>query len=253
MVTSPIVKLTRARTLVLMSDIHIGAEEHCEKEFDEALRWVKENDAMLVLNGDIVENAIVSGSSPGEKLIGQAELPTEQMKIAISKFKPLAKKGRIAGITRGNHDARTRREALLDLCDLLAHAIGVDYWGVGGLFRVQAGTEWYHGAMHHGRSGAQNIWLELDKLMKLYPSAEFVACGHNHHLASREVYSIGVSREGSEAVKQRHQIRTGSFLGYPDYVREMALLPQKVGCPILRFEAKSHQFSVDVDTLSWVP
>lgn len=247
----PLVRLSRTRYCLLFSDIHIGAIEHAEKQFDEALAWAKEHEAMLVLNGDIVENAIIEGSAAGEKILGQAKFPTEQFKIALDKFKPFAKRGKIAGITLGNHDARTRRSALLDLCDILSHALGVPYWGVGGLCRFIAGDQLYHGAIQHGRGGGKNIWNELDKLLSLYAQAEFAALGHNHSFAHREVCHLGVGKSGEEVVSTRHQIRTGSYLYYPSYVREMVGLPQPIGTPILRFGNKVHEIEVDTSTLRW--
>lgn len=249
--TLPIVRLSSSRTLVILSDIHIGADEHAETRFDQALDWCREADATIVLNGDIVENAIIEGKSPGEKLLAQGMMPTAQLKLAIDKFRPFAKRGKIAGITRGNHDARTRRSALLDICDILSHALSVPYWGVGGMIRFITGKQVYQGAIHHGRGGGKNIWLELDRLLGLYNDADFAALGHNHSLAAREVYHLKADQEGAESVGKRHQVRTGSYLYYPDYVREMAAPPNPVGSPILRFAPKDHSIEVDTHTLRW--
>lgn len=239
------------RTLVIISDVHVGAEEHAEREFDEALRWVKDEGALLLANGDLADNSIASGKAPGEKLLGQKLWPTEQAKIVCEKLKPFAKKGKLIGIVRGNHEARTRREALFDLCEFIAYTLEVSYLGVGGYLRFNAGSQQYTIAVQHGRSGAGNGFHELDKMHRLYPRAELVACGHNHHLASRCIYSLGVGKDGTECLQSTWQVRTGSFLKYAEYVREMVLSPQKLGCPIVRFDPKVHRISVDIDTLSW--
>lgn len=249
--TTPLHQLTKSGLLLLMSDIHVGAVEHAEKEFDEALAWAKEHDALVLLGGDIADNSIASGKAPGEKLLGQAKWPTEQCKIAFDKFRPFAKKGRLIGIVRGNHEARSRREALFDLCEFLAHALEVPYLGVGGYQRFVTGSQFYTIAVQHGRSGAANPFLENDRLMRLYPAAELVALGHNHHLAARTVPAIGVSPLGTECLKETWQVRTGSFLRYCDYVRELVLTPQRIGSPIIHFDSKQHRISVDTTTLSW--
>lgn len=249
--TTQRVTLTKSGFLLLQSDVHIGAVEHAEREFDESLRWAKDNDALVLIGGDIADNSIASGKSPGEKLLGQSKWPTEQAKIAFDKYRPFAKKGRLVGIVRGNHEARTRRESLFDLCEFLAHALEVPYLGVGGYVRLNTGSQSYTIAVQHGRSGAANPFLENDRMMRLYPAAELVALGHNHHLAARTVPAIGVSPEGTECLKETWQVRTGSFLRYCDYVRELVLTPQRIGSPIIHFDPKTHQIEVDTKTLSW--
>lgn len=249
--TPPCVPLTKSGFLLLLSDVHIGALEHTEKEFDEALKWASDNNALVLLNGDLADNSIASGKAPGEKLLGQSKWPTEQCKIAFDKFKPFARKGRVVGIVRGNHEARSRREALFDLCEFLAHALEVPYLAVGGYLRFTTGSQLYTIAVQHGRSGAANPFLENDRMMRLYPAAELVALGHNHHLAARTVPAIGVSPQGTECLRETWQIRTGSYLRYAEYVRELVLSPQKIGSPIVHFDSKKHAINVDVSTLSW--
>lgn len=250
---SPIYRLGRKQPLVILSDIHIGAEHFCARRFEETLRWCTDAGACLLLNGDLIENALWSGKAGGEMLLDQAVMPTDQVKLARDYFKPFARRGRIVGITRGNHDSRTRRTSLLDLCDVLAHGLDVPYFGLGGLVRfVTKGADTYTIALHHGRSGAANIWLELDRMLALYPAAELVALGHNHALDSRQVGHLQVGPDGAERTAIRWQVRTGSYLGFADYVREMLLRPSPVGSPIIRFSEAAHQIDVDTRTLSWL-
>jgi DNA repair exonuclease SbcCD nuclease subunit len=237
---------------VIFSDVHVGAEHHDARRFDEALAFCKQADAAVFLNGDLIENAIVSGKAPGEMILEQALTPTEQVQEFVSKIKPLAKRGRIVGVTRGNHEARSRREAMLDLCELIAAHLEVPYFRVGGYVRFKHGGQVYAGAIHHGKSGAQNIWLELDKLLRIYPEADFVAAGHNHALAAREVYQLRIAPTGAEEVSRRWQVRTGTYLAYADYAREAALAPTAMGSPVLRFDPRKHHMEVDVRTLSWL-
>lgn len=245
-------QLPKSGTLVVFSDVHVGAEHHDERRFDEALRYCQEQDAAVFLNGDLIENAIITGKAPGEMILEQSLTPTEQVRQFCSKLRPLARKGRVVGVTRGNHESRSRREAMLDLCELIAIHLDVPYLRVGGYVRLKHGSQMYTGALHHGKSGAQNIWLELDKMLRIYPEADFVAAGHNHALAAREVYQLRVGPTGQEQVGKRWQIRTGTYLTYADYAREAALAPGAVGSPVLRFDGKKHAMDVDTRTLSWL-
>jgi len=243
--------LNSSGELVIFSDVHIGAAEFQEKEFLEALKYCKENNTKIILNGDIAENAIISGDAPGEKLLGQCRPPTDQVKYVLSKFKSFAKAGNILGITRGNHEARTRRESLLDICDVIAEALEIPYWGIGGYVVLSHGKNRYVGAIQHGKSAGANTWNELEKLAKLYYDSEWCAMGHNHDFGHKVVTGFGVDSEGKEKPCHRHLIRTGTYLGYAEYVRNMCAPPGRVGSPILRFSKKEHNIKVDVSTLSW--
>jgi len=251
----PTHRLSRSGWVLFLSDVHIGANQHAEKEFDLALDWAREHEATLVLNGDIIENSVAgSDKDVGEKLLGQAFYPTEQYLVAKSKFAPFAKRGRIAGMTRGNHESRSRRLALIDLSEILALDLGVPYLGIGGLLRLCTanGAHEYLIALHHGRSGARNIWFELDRLTALYPEACLVAAGHNHALAARKIAHITLGN-GRESFAERWQVRTGTFHRYADYVREMSLPPGRIGAPVALFSSARTTRSVHVDCerLSW--
>jgi hypothetical protein len=245
-------RLTRTNTLVVFSDDHLGADAFDEARFDECVRWCVENEAMVYLAGDHVENSVASGKDPGEKLLEQAIWPTEQIKQFVSKLKPLAKKGRIVGALRGNHEARTRRESLLDVSELIATMLETPYDGVGGLLRFQAGARIYSSAIHHGSRAGANTWLELDRMLRLYPTADVVSLGHNHDFNARQVTHIDVAGDGSEIVRRRWQVRSGTMLRFADYARAMCLTPSVIGHPIIRFSPKAQEVSVDISTLAWV-
>ena len=249
----PSIQLASNAKLVIASDIHIGAEEHAEEQWAETLDYVVREKARIFLNGDILENAIISGSAPGEKLLSQATWPTGQVMQAIDSLMPLAKRNLIVGITRGNHDARTRREGLLDLCEIIAHVLRVPYWGIGGLCRVSVGKAGKpcYGVIQHGKRAGMNPWTEVEKCFNLFPQAKFAALGHNHHFGSKTVWSISDDGEGSEAMTRRTAIRTGSYLGRSDYIREMIVSPCPIGSPILTFDKSGELADVDTETLSW--
>lgn len=251
----PTIQLGSNGLLCIASDIHIGADEHAAEQWQHTLNYCVENKIRLVLNGDILENAIISGSSPGEKLLTQASWPTAQVIEAIDCLVPLAKKGLIAGVTRGNHDARTRREGLLDLCQIIAHVLpgNVPYWGIGGLCKVVVGKAGkpYWGVIQHGKRSGANPWSEVERCFALFPKAQFAALGHNHYFGYKVIWSIGPDDSDMESLHPRVAIRTGSYLGRSDYIRELIVPPCPLGSPILKFHKDGSNMSVDVETLSW--
>lgn len=248
----PLVELNKSRKLVILSDVHVGAEAFDEEHFNETIRYINETKAKVLGNGDLAENSIIEGKSAGEKLLEQKNFPTEQIKYIISRLRPIAKRGDLVGIIRGNHESRTRRDALLDLCEIIAEALESSYLGIGGYQRYRTGRQVYVGAVQHGKSCSSNTWMELNRMEKIYPSAEFVALGHDHQLAHRAVAYLSINDQGKEVVKLRHQVRTGTYLKYADYARNMCLAPGEVGSPVLTFSDKEHQINVDTSTLSWI-
>jgi predicted phosphodiesterase len=247
------VDLGKSRELVILSDVHVGAEAFDEEHFEETIRYINDKKAKVIGNGDLAENSIIEGKSAGEKLLEQKTFPTEQIKYIISKLRPIARRGDLVGIIRGNHESRTRREALLDICEIVSEALECNYLGVGGYLRFRAAKQSYIAAVQHGRSCSPNTWQELERMAKLYPLAEFVALGHDHQLTSRAVAYMSIDDNGKEIVKLRYQVRTGTYLKYADYARNMCLAPGEVGSPIISFSDNGHKIKVDTSTLSWIP
>ena len=247
-----IFKLNKSERVVLMSDIHIGAEDFDEKRFKETLYFAKDSGSMIALGGDIIENSIVEGKAPGDKLLEQKDKPTEQMLYAMAAFKPFARAKKILWSLLGNHEARSRRESLVDLSALLAEYLEIPYLGIGGMIQIISGKEPYYGAVQHGSSSGANTWAELDKMARIYRQAEFVALGHDHQLTARSVGFIGIDAAANEIVKSVLQIRTGTYLRYADYARKLLCPPSSVGSPVLRFHQRKHHIVADVTTLNWI-
>lgn len=239
----------------MLSDIHIGADDFDEGCFKETLRYCKDSGAMISLGGDIVENSIIEGKAPGDKLLEQKEKPTDQMIYAMNAFKPFARAKKVLWCLLGNHEARSRRESLIDLSALLAEYLEIPYLGIGGMVQIVSGSQVYWGAVQHGHASGSNTWAELEKMSKIYRQAEFVALGHDHQLTARSVGFIGVEEHGKEyleTVKSVLQIRTGTYLRYANYARQLLCPPTSVGSPIVRFCSKRRQIIADVTTLNWV-
>lgn len=249
----PKYQIPKSQKLVIFSDVHDGAEHHDTEAWKEALRWCKDSDAAIFLNGDLMNNASTNGKNAGEKLLEQISHPHQQVKSLVSALKPFAKRGRIVGITRGNHEAWSRRESMIDLCEIIAEMLEVPYLRLGGYIQFQSGPHLYTGGIQHGRSSSKNIWGELDRLMKdVYTEADFVAAGHNHALDARMISRLSI-KDGFEGVEPRWQIRTGTYLGYADYARELALAPSALGSPVITFSSgKQRSMDVCVKTLRWL-
>ena len=50
--------------LVILSDVHIGADGHAGEEFQATLEWCRENNSYIALAGDLIDLGI---ATPGDK------------------------------------------------------------------------------------------------------------------------------------------------------------------------------------------
>ena len=243
--------------LVILSDIHIGADGHSHLEFQETLKWCRENNSYIALAGDLIDLGIATpgDKSSFDKILGNAMEPTEQVLEAMDVFEPFARKGRIVASVGGNHEARLQRAAMVNLPKLIAHHLQVpDCLGA-----IACQFHWGKdhsalGVISHGRSGATgNIWRELrTKLLGLYPEADFVTAGHTHHLEHQVDHSLSMDEDGNDHWRETHLIRSGNYMNRSGskYSQEANYTPLPQGSPIIYFE-KDGTLSVDVETLQY--
>ena len=96
--------------------------------------------------------------------------------------------------------------------------MNVPYYRMPGYTELNVkGTVW-NMASGHGKSGATNGDLELNKLSQVYSEAHVCFLGHNHQLYAKPVDSLRINGN-EERLFRRWFIRGGSFLKYADYAR----------------------------------
>lgn len=104
--------------VVPVSDIHYGnpmfSKHHLERTIDFIL---SKPNIVTILNGDLAECVIKS--SKGD-ISSQTAIVQKQYEFIRDAFMPVAKAGRIMGVTQGNHCFRIMDTAQMDLCDMWA-------------------------------------------------------------------------------------------------------------------------------------
>ena len=93
--------------IACISDVHLGAIGHMEKEWKKFIRMVQEDpDLYLILSGDLINNNTRSSvGSPWDDVIR----PSEQKRLMAEMLKPI--KDRILCCTSGNHERRSMKDA----------------------------------------------------------------------------------------------------------------------------------------------
>ena len=94
-----------------ISDVHLGAVEHCEPQWQAFLKKVENENAYLILAGDLLNNSVRSAgfANPFEEAIR----PRDAKRRMVEYLKPL--RDRILCVVTGNHERRTYRDDDQDL------------------------------------------------------------------------------------------------------------------------------------------
>ena len=199
-----------------LTDIHVGAVEFDLKKFKEAVRIIKKDrNARWFGNGDLLELI-----PPGYKAINQRgqNIPPDEQYLAFLKLvEPI--KDKCLFIRGGNHDFLRSYTILdFDVCKTLAAEMNVPYFQYPGYTSVDIAGSIWNIVSGHGKSGAKNGDLELDKLSSVYSDGDVFILGHNHQLYAKPVDSIKIV-DGEESLRRRWYVRGGSFLRYANYAR----------------------------------
>lgn len=94
-------------TIFPISDVHLGASEHMEKEWAEFCRMIEGNpNAYIILGGDLINNATRNSVS---NVFEETMRPREQKRVMAEMLTPL--RDRILCSVSGNHERRSGKDA----------------------------------------------------------------------------------------------------------------------------------------------
>ena len=94
-----------------VADVHLGAVEHCETEWQAFLKRVEQENAYLILAGDLLNNSTrgTRFANPFDEVLR----PSEAKRRMVEYLKPV--KDRVLAVVSGNHEQRTLRDSDQDL------------------------------------------------------------------------------------------------------------------------------------------
>lgn len=98
-------------TIYPIADVHLGAMEHAEEEWKTFLKKVENENAYLILAGDLLNNGIRSCKFVNP--FDEAIRPRDAKRRMVEYLKPI--KDRILCVVSGNHERRTYRDDDQDL------------------------------------------------------------------------------------------------------------------------------------------
>lgn len=179
-----------------VADIHLGDPKTDEGLFSRFTAHIlKEPNRFLILNGDLVNNAIKTSVS---NVYNETMRPKEQKWAMVNYLKPL--KDRIICIIPGNHEERNTRDVDNDITEDIAELIGVHdrYRENGAYVNIRFGKDNQHGHkisytgyIVHGKGGGRRAGAPANtlELLPLLFIADFYVIGHMHRrLGFKNVY-----------------------------------------------------------------
>ena len=205
-----------------LTDMHVGSTDFDRKKFSEAVKVIYEDDnARWFGNGDMIECI-----PPHYKISqrGQYASPDDQHMEFLGLIFPIIDK--CLFVRGGNHDyLRSMMMLDYDVSRMIAKDMNVPYFPFPGYSCIKIGDSEWIMASGHGKSGAKNGDLEIDRLASVYSKADVFFLGHNHQLYAKPIDSLKIDWEKSEeTLYRRWYVRGGSFLRYARYAR-YALYP----------------------------
>jgi len=254
--------------IIPLGDIHIEDQyftKKSEKKLKEQIEWIKKRkNARVFLTGDIFNVATrISKTSPfsiNKKLLNDYD--GDQMAYAIDILNPI--KDKIIGAIDGNHEQRTidfnNRSWTTELCGKLStKEREVKYCDISCLLFLKIGkarkegnrsAQTYSGYIHHTTGGGSTPGSKINRVAKLEDiivGCDFYIGAHNH-MQGAVTLSTFLSNPNNCTMTQIKQtyIDAGGFLDYGGYVERFQLTPTVIGAPIIRFETKNKNISVEI-------
>lgn len=211
--------------LYLTSDWHCGQEVCDYKSLGAMIQRIEDDPkARAIIAGDMMEM-----TPPGYHDGGRDSTCTPDLQIIRTSERLQCIKKKIDLFYLGNHGLHRFVSVQIDPDLLLAYSLGARYAPVPTMvqYRTPKGTIRIVGG--HGKSGAQNSLLELQKLQNIFPDGDLYHLGHTHDLYAEQAGAMVFDEHGLEKWAPTWMCRTGSFLKYPKYARQAFFKPKPTG------------------------
>lgn len=217
-----------------MSDMHLGDVLFNHVEFRKFCEFIMEEPyRFLVINGDIINNNLKSSvGSPYDDIIS----PNDQKKEAIRML--LMIRDRIICMNGGNHEARSKKEAGLDVTEEIADGLGVPYNENENFIKLSFGKtkntkrQVYGIYLTHGSGGGKKPGGLLNNLEDLSKNilADVYILGHGHkRLGHKAVLRVPDMRNNKITETVQLYVAAAAWLNYGGYAAQKMYRPQVRG------------------------
>lgn len=240
-----------------ISDVHLGAVEHAEPEWQNFLKRVENDNAYVILAGDLLNNSTrgTKFANPFDEVLR----PREAKRRMVEYLEPI--KDRILCIVSGNHEQRTIRDSDQDMTYDICAKLNVEH-----LYReniafmlVSCGrrnTEnkalsTFSFCVTHGTGGGIYTGAAVNRSERFGNVVEGVDCivtGHVHKgFVSKPAKIVLDARNSVVSMKHYVVISCVSWLNYGGYAARAMMLPAQI-CDPQRLRLVSNRDSKKIIT-----
>ena len=228
-------------TIYPIADVHLGAVEHAEPEWQAFLKRVEQEDAYLILAGDLLNNSTrgVRFANPFDEVLRPREAKTRMVEY----LKPV--KDRILCVVSGNHEQRTIRDSdqdmtydicsKLDIEHLYRENMAFMHIGCGRRPKSTKPEASYAFCVTHGSGSGIYTGASVNKSERfgnLIEGLDCIVTGHVHKGFVSKPSKIVVDIR-NDYVSMRHYVVVScvSWLNYGGYAARSMLLPAQICDP----------------------
>lgn len=222
--------------LMVLGDLHIG-DKLCDLELiKDTIDYVKKNkDCYVILNGDLINNALKNSKS--DSYLEQMTIEQEQ-DLLIELLEPI--KNRILVMATGNHEKRTEIQAGINPLRAVAYALGIKNKLVehSYLLNISFGANSGNSAcpnnylvygIHGGHGGGRRAGATTNALQDMAlvrPDMDLYIHSHTHTKVNYNDIIFLYNRKTKKTVEhQRTYYNANAFLKYGGYAEEKGYKP----------------------------
>ena len=243
-----------------ISDVHLGAQEHLEREWNLfTANFLKDQNAYLILDGDLINNGIKSSVS---NVYAERMRPREQKRQMVEMLTPL--RDRILCLVPGNHEWRSAREVDDEPTYDIACKLDLEhlYRENAAFVKIQMGDNrkgygeknpTYSLAVSHGSAngaltgGAVN---KAERTAYTLDGVDVVVQGHTHKpfltAPSKLVMDCRLNRVIERPVGV---VNATSWMCYGGYAMRKGMLPQGYRPQVITLEGKRKEIDLSMKLL----
>lgn len=222
-------------SIYYISDLHTGAKNCYQEQFEKFVDWIsKQDNAYLVLGGDLMNNATRSSVS---NVFGETMRPCEQKRWIANKLTPVRDKI-LCGVA-GNHEMRSGKDAdddpmydifsKLDLEDIYRPYMAILRLRFGDKNADGRANPTYIFAVHHGNGGGKKTGSAVNNaedFAGVFDGIDGLFVGHTHKAFNTFPQKLCVdSRNNKITLKPFFVYSASSWLQYSDYAIRFQLKP----------------------------
>lgn len=224
-----------------IADVHLGAVEHAEPEWQAFLKRVEDEDAYVILAGDLINNSTrgTRFANPFDEVLR----PRDAKKRMTEYLKPIAH--RILAVTSGNHEARSLRDVDQDLTYDICNKLDIEHLyresmafmsvGIGKRKSEKKAVQSFVFCITHGNGGGYLTGSALNKGERFGTIVEGVDCivtAHVHKgFVSHPAKIVVDPRNSFISMRTYTVVSCVSWLNYAGYAAKAMLSPAEICNP----------------------